>query len=101
MSYELVYSPDALDDLDRVWSEVMNASNDIDITDNYVESIRNAIREKKKFPKTGMPLTFAGEFTGIYFVIFKKYMAFYRIRGKIMEVGRILYSKSDYMRVLF
>ena len=101
MTYKLYYSPESLDDLDRVWSEVWEASQDIEVTDQYVKGIRDAIGEKKRFPKTGTPLTYMGEFTGIYSVTFKEYMAFYRLHGDSMEVGRVLYSKSDYIRILF
>ena len=39
-------------------------------------------------------------FTGYYFVIFKAYMAFYRLENNTMLIDRILYGKSDYMRIL-
>ena len=42
-----------------------------------------------------------GEFTGLYFVTFKEYMAFYRIHGEIIEVARVLFCRSDYMKTLF
>jgi hypothetical protein len=28
-------------------------------------------------------------------------MAFYRIHGDVIEVARVLFSRSDYMKVLF
>ena len=42
-----------------------------------------------------------GEFTGIYYVTFKEYIAFYRINENRMEIGRILFARSDYMKTLF
>ena len=42
-----------------------------------------------------------GEFTGIYYVAFKEYIAFYRINENRMEIGRILFARSDYMKTLF
>ena len=42
-----------------------------------------------------------GEFTGLYYVTFKEYIAFYRIHGDVIEVARVLFSRSDYMKVLF
>ena len=71
------------------------------IADKYVEDLRNALRQKKKYPKTGSPLTYMGEFTGLYYVTFKEYIAFYRIHGDVIEVARVLFSRSDYMKVLF
>ena len=101
MIYQLKYSPIAEDDLDRVWDEVWEASQNFDIADKYVEDLRNALKQKKKYPKTGSPLTYMGEFTGLYYVTFKEYMAFYRIHGDVIEVARVLFSRSDYMMVLF
>lgn len=101
MSYELVYSPIAEIDLDRVWDEVFAASQDFDITDKYIKDLRETIKTKKSHPKTGKPLNYMGEFTGIYYVTFKEYIAFYRIREERIEVGRILFSRSDYMKTLF
>ena len=101
MSYELVYSPESLEDLDRIWAEIWDASGAFDIADNYVDGLRDSVKAKKKYPKTGMPLSYMGEFTGIYMARFKAYIAFYRIRGSIIEVGRFLYAKSDYLKILF
>ena len=99
MSYELVYAPEALEDLDRIWFEVWEAFRDFETVDHYVEGLREAIR-KKNYPKTGHPLSFMGEFTGIYMVFYKVYTAFYRVRESRIKVGRVLYSKSDYMKIL-
>lgn len=101
MNYDLVYSPMSLKDLDRIWMEVWEASGDLDTADQYIEDLRMAIRKKQKYPKTGMPLIYLGEFSGIYYLPFKAYLAFYRIRNTTVEVGRILFAKSDYMKTLF
>ena len=37
----------------------------------------------------------------IYFIVLKKYMAFYRIKDDYIEVIRIIYEKRDYMQTLF
>lgn len=101
MVYQLKYSSLAEVDLERVWDEVLEVSQDFDIADKYVKDLRNALIQKKKFPKTGTPLTYMGEFTGVYFVVFKEYIAFYRIHGDSIEVARVLFSRSDYMKALF
>ena len=101
MVYQLRYSPVAEEDLDRVWDAVWEASQNFDIADKYVEDFRNALKQKKKYPKTGSPHTYMGEFTGLYYVTFKEYIAFYRIHGDVIEVARVLFSRSGYMKVLF
>ena len=101
MIFQLKYSPIVADDLDLVWDEVWEASQNFDIADKYVEDLRSALKQKKKYPKAGSPLTYMGEFTGLYYVTFKEYIAFYRIRGDVIEVARVLFSRIDYMKVLF
>lgn len=98
---DLYYSPSALSDLDQVWDEVYEASVDFDTADKYIADLRKKVSQKRKAPKTGKRLSYLGEFTGIYYVTFKNYHIFYRIGNRSMEVGRILYSKSDYMKILF
>ena len=101
MKYELRYSPEALDDMDRVWTEVWEASREFNTADKYINDLRAKIRAKTDFPKSGSPLCFMGEFTGIYMVFFKAYIAFYRVHDGAIEVGRVLYAGSDYMKTLF
>ena len=101
MDYQIKYSPTAEVDFDNVWDDIWDASNDYDVADKYVADFRNAIRQKRKYPKTGTPLSYMGEFTGLYYVAFKEYMAFYRIHGNRIEVVRVLFSRSDYMKTLF
>lgn len=99
--YNIKYSPVALDDLDQVWLEVLSSSGSIDVTDQYVNDLLKAISSKSSFPYSGTPLIYMGEATGIYYVIFKSYMAFYRVSGEDLEVGRILFARSDYIKTLF
>ncbi len=97
----LIYSPEALGDLDRVWYEVWEASQDLMTTEQYIEDLRDAVRKKTTFPKSGSPLLWNGVFTGIYFVPFKAYLIFYRVNETALEIGRILPVKSDYIKTLF
>ena len=52
MSFEIVYSPAAVSDLDRVWDEVYEASQSFDIADRYITDLRAAVGKKKNYPKT-------------------------------------------------
>jgi plasmid stabilization system protein ParE len=98
MIYEISYSPMALRDLDNVWDDVFSVSKDLDTADNYVNGILNKIKEMENRPKTGIPLYYDDIFTGVYFIVFKKYNAFYIIKGKQILVERVLNGKSDYLR---
>lgn len=100
MSNHVKYSKAAIRDLDRVWAEVFEASRDIEITERYIEELLDKVEKKSDYPKSGSPLYYENTFTGYYFVVFKAYLAFYRIEQDSILVDRILFGKSDYMRVL-
>ena len=80
MKHIIKYSKAAVRDLDRVWSEVFEAS--------------------ALFPESGTPLYYEDSFTGYYYVVFKAYIVFYRLDDDAVLVDRILSGKSDYMRRL-
>ena len=101
MTYRLQYSPEAEKDMEDIWDSVWNVSKDFDTADNYVDDLHQKISEKKKAPKTGIPLYYRDLFTGFYYIHFKSYNAFYRINEKYIEVIRVLPSKMDYMKSLF
>ena len=98
--FEVVYSHEAILDLDDVWEQVAMASKDRDIKEKYLDELQDAIEAMATHPKTGIPLYYGETFTGYYHVNFKEYMAFYRIEDSKMLVDRILYSKMDYIRRL-
>lgn len=100
MSYQVEYSKAAIRDLDRVWAEVFEASKNIEITGKYIEELLDKVEKKSDYPKSGLPLYYENTFTGYYFVVFKAYLAFYRLEKETMLVDRILFGKSDYMRIL-
>lgn len=101
MSCTLRYTPDALRDLAAVWRGVYKVSKSKETADEYVAGIMATLSAKKDFPLSGSPLRFGGLFTGIYSVCYKKYMAFYRVRDGVLEVGRIIPAKRDYVAALF
>ena len=100
MSYQVEYSKAAIRDLDRVWAEVYKASKDIEITERYIEELLDKVEKKSDYPKSGAPLYYENTFTGYYIIVFKAYLAFYRLEKETMLVDRVLFGKSDYMRIL-
>ena len=100
MSCQVEYSKVAIRDLDRVWAEVFEASKNIDITERYLEELLDKVEKKSDYPKSGTPLYYENTFTGYYFVVFKAYLAFYRLEKETILVDRVLFGKSDYMRIL-
>ena len=100
MSYQVEYSKAAIRDLDRVWAEVFEASKDVEITERYIEELLDKVEKKSDYPKTGSPLYYENSFTGYNFVVFKAYLAFYRLEKETMLVDRVLFGRTDYMRIL-
>ncbi len=101
MSCGLRYSPMAVEDLRRMHAQIREISQDEDIALNYVDGLMQCLEDKRDFPHAGAPLSYDGGFTGYYFIIFKEYLAFYRVKDDCMYVDRVLYSRRDYMQALF
>lgn len=100
MRYKVEYSKVAIRDLDRVWAEVLSASKSDNVATQYVDDLMDKVEAKADYPKSGSPLYYENHFTGYYFVVFKAYMAFYRLEENVMLVDRVLFGKSNYMRYL-
>ncbi len=101
MRSKIEYSPIAIRDLDRIYAEVLEASKDIETAIRYVGDLMDCVAEKRDFPRSGSPLYYESGFTGYYFVVFKAYMAFYRVDADRMYVDRVVFGRSDYMRTIF
>lgn len=100
MKYKINYSKIAIRDLDRVWPKVFEASKSYDVTESYISELIESIENKSEFPKSATPLYYENSFTGYYYVVFKSYISFYRIKEDNVLVDRVLYGKSDYLRLL-
>lgn len=83
------------------WNDVYKASKDSNHAEQYVNDFVEAIATKKMFPFSEIPLEYSGLFTGYYYVNFKKYKAFYRVRDSYIEVTRIIMAKKNYMNIIF
>ncbi len=100
MKYQVKYSKAAVRDLDRVWFEVFEASKDLRVTEEYISELMDKIEAKALFPESGAPLYYEDAFTGYRFVVFKSYIAFYRIEQSSVLFDRILFARSDYLKTL-
>ena len=54
MSYKIEYSPIAIRDLDRVWAEVFEASQEAEVAAKYVDGLMDCVSEKREFPKSAI-----------------------------------------------
>ena len=73
----------------------------MELATKYIDDLMDQVAAKRDFPNSGSPLYYEDMFTGFYFVVFKSYLAFYKVEGDRMLVSRVVYGKSDYMRTLF
>ena len=92
------WSEQALLDLDRVYEGVYAACRDLDTTDRYYDALIDAVEAKAAFPRSGARLFIGDTWTGDYYVVYKEYVAFYRVRDDVMEVSRVELRKADHVR---
>ena len=99
---EIHYSPTALNDLDEIWTYISQNLCSPIAAQNTIDGIMDAVDMLTEQPEMGAPLYFvSGLNSGYRYVIHGNYMAFYRSNRTDVYVDRVLYGKSDYMRVLF
>lgn len=69
----------------------------------YVDGIMDKVDGIASFPESGAKLVFEnGLDSGYRYVVFKNYLAFYRLRSNnVVYVDRVIYGGRDYMRILF
>lgn len=69
---------------------------------NTVEKIIETYEDLLKFPDAGISLERYVSFPTDYkFVLANNYSIFYRLEDEFVKVIRILYSKRDFVRILF
>ena len=96
----IVYTPAAKLDIQNILQPVYTACRDEETTLNYVNALVEKVEKKERLPRSGTPLYWKSHFTGYFFVVYKAYIAFYRIEGDGIVIERILPSKSDFGRWL-
>lgn len=99
---EIHYSPLALNDLDEIWKYISETLCDPATAQNTVDGIIDSVDMLADHPQMSTSLYFtSGLNSGYRYIIHGNYMAFYRINKLDIYIDRILYGKSNYMRVLF
>ena len=67
-----------------------------------IESIMTSVDNLKEFPLMGVGLSSRVNITTDYrYLISGKYIVFYKVEGEFISIFRILYSRKDYIRILF
>ena len=100
MQSKIDYSPRALKDLDEIWDYIeVELCNPI-AAQNTVNGIMDNVDGIAAFPESGAKLEFEnGLDSGYRYVVFKNYLAFYRLRpNNVVYVDRVIYGGRDYQK---
>lgn len=101
MPSNVVYSPLAQSDLDRIFDYISDELANPSAALNTVNGILNRIELLATFPDSGTPLSSIYPIATDYrFVVSGNYLAFYRHKENVY-IDRILYAGSDYLKTLF
>ncbi|KLU66390.1 plasmid stabilization system protein [Desulfosporosinus acididurans] len=99
---KLLYSVEALNDLDRIWVYINNELQNPAAAKKIVLEILDTIEKLRNFAELGPPLSSIIEFESDYrFLVCGKYIAFYRVTGIEVHIDRVLYGRRNYLCVLF
>ena len=99
---EILFSPDALEDLQEIKSYIAYDLQNETAAENTVRTIIDRIQRLIDFPDMGAPLSSVAQTQSDYrYLICGSYTAFYRHEEDTVYIIRVLYGRRDYLRVLF
>ena len=102
MENKIHYSPESRRDLDDIWDYIASELQNRSAAERVIDRIMDAAQQLKSFAEMGTPLFSAADIgTDYRFLVSGNYMLFYRVQGSGVYIDRVLYGRSDYMRVLF
>ena len=100
--FEVKVSPQAAEDLLEIKNYIENELQNLIAAQNTILKIVETYENLAKFPESGIPVERYVPFPTDYkFVLANNYSIFYRIDGNIVRVIRIMYSRRDFVRILF
>ena len=102
MEYNIKLSPKAIEDLQEIKSYIENDLQNPIAAKNTLNKIISTYEDLSIFPKSGIPVQKYVPFATDYrFVLANNYSIFYRISNEDILIIRILYSKRDFLNILF
>lgn len=88
--------------MDDIWDYVVSELQNRPAAERVIDRIMDAVDRLKNFAEMGTPLSSIADVgTDYRFLVSGNYMVFYRVQGSDVYIDRVLYGRSDYMRVLF
>lgn len=96
------YTPEAIQDLQELRRYISKTLGNPKAANRISRNILDSCGKLKHHPQLGMaPEAKIGTPTNLRYLIFEKYIAFYRIEGDIISIARILDGRQDYLGLLF
>ncbi len=100
--YEIELSPQAVDDLKEIKSYIEDELQNPIVAKNTVLKIIEAYENLASSQNSGVPVQKYVSFQTDYrFVLANNYSVFYRVENEKIRVVRILYSRRDFVNILF
>lgn len=95
-------SPKAIADIEQIKKYITEELSSKDAATKLLGDIYHQIERLQDFPLMGAPLFGKVEVQNDYrFLVSGNYMVFYRFEVDTVYIVRVLFGKSDYMRILF
>ena len=102
MIFEIKVAPQAAADLLEIKDYIENELQNPIAAHNTISKIIETYENLTAFPNVGIPVGKYISFPTDYkFVLANNYSIFYRIEDKVIRIVRILYSRRDFVRILF
>ena len=102
MEYNIKLSPKAIEDLQEIKSYIENDLQNPIAAKNTLNKIISTYEDLSIFPESVIPVQKYVPFATDYsFVLANNYSIFYRISNEDILIIRILYSKRDFLNILF
>ena len=99
---EVKVSPQAAEDLLEIKNYIENELQNPITVHSTVEKIVETYEDLANFPEIGIPVERYVSFPTDYkFVLANNYSIFYRTEDDCVKVIRIMYSRRDFVRILF
>lgn len=99
--YYFVISRRARNDLESIFSYISDVLLNQKAADNLIECFYTSFKNLCSFPKSCEQID--NEYvkdSSLRKLLVKNYIAFYRIKGKQIQIVRVLYGMSDYLKIL-
>lgn len=99
---DISFSPEAIADVQKTKAYITDELCSEQAALNTVAKIMDRIHQLADFPEMGAPLSSIVDFATSYrFLVCGNYTAFYRFENQTVHIVRVLYSRRDFMRILF